>query len=138
VKKDTSSISLSGGALGGMLGNLAKAVAVSVISFASGRFDHSLIFFALLGIPTAMLAGVMIALVLRLIARWHSFGIFGRAIFGAILLFTPGVTAYIAGVSSWSADYISTWAVASLLYIDFGVLTGMAAGIMAGPKKSAT
>jgi hypothetical protein len=83
----------------------------------------------------AAIAGVVIALILRLIARRHSFGVLGRATVGAAFLLVLGVIAYNLGVSGWSIDGISTWIVATLFYIDFGVVTGAVAGFMAGQKK---
>jgi hypothetical protein len=138
VTNNIRSISLWRGALGGVLGNLAKAAVVSLFLLLSpGRFDDSLLLLGVLGIPAAAIMGVVIAAILRLIARRYSFGVFGRATIGGALLLALGAIAYTLGVSGWSIDDISTWIVATLFYSDFGIATGAVAGIMAGRKKSA-
>jgi hypothetical protein len=131
------SISLWRGALGGVLGNLAKAAIVAAgILISSTRFDGSVLFLGILGIPSAAISGLIIAIIIRVIARKIRMGIIARAATGAGLLLALGLTAYFSDVSSWSADEISTWMSASLFYIDFGLITGAVAGIMAGRKKS--
>lgn len=129
-------ISLWRGSLGGVLGNLAKAIIVAAgIFISSTRFDGSVLFFAVLGIPSAAISGLIIAIIIRVIARKFRMGIIARAATGAGLLLALGLIAYFSDVSSWSADEISTWMIASLFYIDFGLITGAVAGIMAGPKS---
>ena len=124
--------------MGGVLGNTAKATIVAVIVFVKyQRFDGSALFFAILGIPSAALVGVIIAMILRLIARKVRTGIVARTTAGGCLVLAMGVIAYFGGVSNWSADDISTWMLASLFYLDFGFLTGAIAGLLAGAKTIA-
>lgn len=130
------SISLWRGTLGGVLGNLAKSIIVAAgMLISSTRVDGSVFFLAILGIPCAAISGLIIAIIIRVIARTIRMGIIARAVTGAGLLLAVGLIAYF-GVSDWSLDDISTWMVTSLFYIDFGLITGAVAGILAGQKKS--
>ena len=80
---NNNSISLWQGALGGVLGNLAKATIVAAgILISSTRFDGSVLLLGILGIPSAAISGLIIALIIRVIARKIRMGIIARAATG--------------------------------------------------------
>jgi len=132
VEERKSRVSFWRAALGGVLGNVLKAaILLIVLSIAGGQLRAGVLLFALLGIPPAAIAGVLIAVALYLLGQHVELGKFGRALIGAGLLLAVGIATYITGISQWSADNYSTWVAASLFYGDFGLTVGTLAGLMA-------
>ena len=138
------------GALGGLLGNFAKSIIIWVIFSLIypkkiGYFGTAptVLLFVILGIPSSIIMGVIIAVVIRAInlKKGYGMGFPGRAAIGAGIVCALRVVIYlydilIPAVNRWSADNFSAWMIASLFYIDFGVIIGATAGLTLPAAKA--
>lgn len=73
--------------------------------------------------------------------KGHNIGVVGRAVIGVTLLVLFGlvILAYDKlhpDINRWSYN-TSTWMILSLFYLDFGLIIGAAAGIVAGRESQA-
>jgi hypothetical protein len=130
--------------MGGLLGDFVKAAIFWLYySFihteASGYLDNpsATILFAVLGIPSAILFGIIITAIVSAIKlkSGRRIGILGGAAIGvgligasvAILLFLP--------IRGLPVDNWFSWAITASFVGDFGIIIGAVAGMTAGHKN---
>ena len=129
---------------GAIVANFAKAAIIWIVltffySKRAGYFDSNTVafLFAISGIPSAAVAGAVIALVIRGVdsKAGINLGPVGRAAVGAGLLCATSLLLYyydkyFPRINRWSADNPSSWMVWSIAYWDFGIMIGAIAGVM--------
>jgi hypothetical protein len=135
VKRKDNLELLAGGLLGGFLGNAIKYVIVWIVTLVTPikssylGVNFTVLLMALAGMIPATIVGVIVAVVIILASkkRNRSFGLLSRAIIGAsVSTISFLAIKYTAMVSSHSL------VLDSILYMDFGIIVGVLAGMMVG------
>ena len=129
------------GAVGGILGSFLKAAAAwiyysfvpppTIWGYIGG---NPVVFFAIIGIPSAAATGAMVSTILALASekRGRGFGLAARIVLGGGIVGILGAILMHAGLS---ADNLLSWLIVSVFYLDFGVTIGVVAAAFARPSR---